>query len=286
VIELNVSQPASLVGAKDWLRPVQPIDQNAAGWRRGRPSYCPEGGGSPDSTLPGFAPANDTRALGAQKPWLPVGQLCKCPSEEFATQGRAACQNQNLSGDRLTQCMGDPARYSLPTSIADAANKVTDCRVVDDDLDGLPGNTATIRATVGPISLEATIGAASVSANAFWGAADTSGAKRHWGVSQDHLGLQSANVSCTGSTLLCGTGSGTFCPGYKTTPYDINHRLNPIDFVPLNDKTPPAGGWANPGQPVDASCAQIFAQKDQPGWFSSVVWATRYPEASECGLTD
>jgi hypothetical protein len=181
--------------------------------------------------------------------------------------------------------MSDPARYSLPSKgDTNDPESVTDCRVVDDDLDGLPANTAALRATV-VITVEATIGAASVSANSFWGAADTSGAKRHWGVSQDHLGLQSSNVWCRGNPLLCGTSSGTFCPGYRGQPYDVNHRLNPIDFVPLNDKTPPAGGWAEPGQPVEASCAEIVAKQDQPGWFPAVVWSTRYPEASACGLT-
>jgi hypothetical protein len=282
-IELNLAPPSDLNGSKDWLRPVQPLDQNTSGWRRGRPSYCPANGGPPDSTLPGFAPANDTRALGASKPWLAPGTLCKCPAEEFALPNRAPCSG--LTGEKLTTCMSDPARYSLPYSVGNTAapSTVTDCRVVDDDLDQLPGNTADIKATL-VITLMAKIGSASVTANRFWGTADTSGAKRHWGVSQDQQELQSANVWCEGSSLLCGTGSGDLCPGYRSQPYDKDHRLNPLDFVPLNDKTPPTGGWANPGQSVEASCAEIYARRNDAGWFAPVVWSTRYPDPSECTL--
>lgn len=282
-IELDLSNTASWNGTKDWVRPVQPLSQNAAGWRRGRPSYCPAAGGPPDSAHPDFAPANDTRAIGARKPWLPANTVCKCPSEEFATANRAPCKG--LTGAKLTECMADPATYSIPYSSGStaAASTVTDCRVVDDDLDGIPGNTAVVKAKVG-VTLQATIGSASVFANVFWGTADTTSAKRHWGVSQDQPGLQTSNVYCDGNFLLCGTSSGDLCPGYRGQPYNQANRMNPVDFVPLSDKTPPAGGWANPGQPVEASCAEIAAHHYDTAWFSNVIWSTRYPNASECTL--
>jgi hypothetical protein len=282
-IELDLSKARTLNGAKDWVRPVQPLDQNVSGWRRGRPSYCPPGGGPPDESLPGYAPANDTRAVGARKPWLPGDKICKCPSEEFVAP-RQPCRYFDATETALrTECETDPPRLSLPYSSGGtaAASTVTDCRVVDDDLDGLPGTTAVLSATVGA-TFTATLGSASTVANAMWGTIDTSGAKRHWGVMQDQVGLRTSNVMCMGSSLLCGTSSGDFCPGYRAQPYNKENRLNTVDFVSLHDKTPPTGGWANPGQPMLASCEAIYARINDPSWFPAAIWSTRYPPSSLC----
>ncbi len=282
-IELDLSKSRSLNGPKDWVRPVQPLDQNVSGWRRGRPSYCPAAGGPPDSSLPGYAPANDTRALGARKPWLPGDGICKCPSEEFMSP-RQPCRYFEASETALrTECETDPARFSLPYSSngTAAASTVTDCRVVDDDLDGLPGTSAVVSATVG-ITLMATLRSASTVANVMWGAIDTSGAKRHWGVVQDQVGLRTSNVACAGSSLLCGTSSGDLCPGYRAQPYTKENRLGTIDFVSLHDKTPPAGGWADPGEPLLATCQAIYARINDASWFPTAIWSTRYPDSMLC----
>jgi hypothetical protein len=164
------------------------------------------------------------------------------------------------------------------------AATVTDCRVVDDDLDGMPGTTAVLTATALGVTLQATIGSAAVTSNIFWGAVDTTSAKRHWGVSQDQIGLQTSNVTCQGDGLLCGTSTGKFCPGYGGMPYDKDHRVNPVEFVSLHDKTAPAGGWASHDQSPAASCAEIYARRADSSWFTTVSWLTRYPSTATCNL--
>jgi hypothetical protein len=287
-IELDLTGTANVPGAgpKQWVRGVQPADQNVSGWRRGRPSYCPANGGPADETHPDFAPANDTRAIGARKPWLVGGSnggVCLCPAQEFAVPGRATpsvCQG--LTGPRREACLADRENLSLPYqpgALESSDINVTDCRVVDDDMDGRPGVTANLSANV-VLTGTATVRSAAVTANVFWGEIDMSPAKRHWGVSQDQVGLQSANVAClnpqgTLGNSLCGTSSGQFCSAYQSGPPSKTTRINPVDFVSLHDKVAPSGGW---------TCDAVFAHRTDATWFPAVTWSTRYPASSACEI--
>jgi hypothetical protein len=291
-IELDITGTQNLVGAKEWVRGKQPADQNVAGWLRGRPSYCPPGGGPADPSLPGYGPANGgVGARGALKPWL-KGAVCLCPSEEVDKRlsgtwlsGAKTDWCNGKTGADKTACVEDWAQNHLPYSPGGKQSEdmdVTDCRVVDDDGDGRPAVTGNLTVDLGIGDLgkgSATVRSATVTANMFWGKIDTSAAKQHWGVSQDQKGLQSANVACPTATgiwgpMLCGTSSGTFCPAYNSSGTEKSNRLNPVDFVSLHDKTAPAGGW---------TCAAIAANRTT--WFSSVQWDTRYPSSSTCNIS-
>jgi hypothetical protein len=290
-IELDVSQGSSWPGPKQWVRPVQPPDQNVSGWRRGRPSYCPADGGPADASHPDYGPpGGGPRALGARKPWL-GGAACRCPAQEFAARGTTGtCQGLTRPGSRYDACMLDRENLSLPYSpgpVASLDSDVTDCRVIDDDLDGLPGTSADVVAIFLGTN-RATLRSASVSANVLWGQIDTTPSKAHWGVSEDQVGLQAANVACLNlsgplATQLCGTGSADICPAYPpgATPTRAN-RINMVDFVSLHDKTAPTGGWAGPGQSPVASCAEIYAKRNDGAWFPNFAWHTRYPSGAIC----
>lgn len=277
VLGLDLSQSKNVPGPKEWVRDKQPPEQNVTGWRRGWPTYCPAGSGAPDASLPGYygpqgQGSSDPRALGALKPWL-GGAACFCPAEEVAKRGLCA----GKTGSERAACVSDWAQNALPfaPNKASVSSDVTDCRVVDDDLDGFPGTTSVLN-YLGSATLRTT----SVFANVFWGAIDTSGAKKHWGVSQDQTGLAAASVACESlsglGAVACSTGGGTYCPGYPTAAGTVpskDNRVNPIDFAPLDSLPEPAGGW---------TCQAIYDRK--ASLFGTVNWNSEYPNKDICTL--
>ncbi len=277
VSELDLTQAQTLPGPKEWVRGKAPPRFNAIGWRRGRPLYCPLRASPTDQPAANpaheaFAPPSDPHSIGAKKPWL-AGATCLCPEQEVEKRGLCP----GMSGAAKAACIDTWAQDTLPYAPGEpsADLDVSDCRVVDEEIDGKPGMT--VETTVNLLGVnKATIRSASIVSNIFWGKIDLSGAKQHWGVSEDQPEVRNSAVACVDTMgglafTLCDTSSGNLCPPYPASA-SKDTRINPVDFAPLDSKPTPSTGWTC--QAIYDNKASLFGPEP--------TWSSRYPTAASC----
>jgi hypothetical protein len=276
---LDLSGTRNVPGDKEWFRDTPRPAENALGWRRGRPSYCPaptteNPRPNPSSSLPGYS---ETGGRGAKKAWL-GGADCKCPEAEIAQTGREPCATSTTPASERAACMADWINLSVPFSpgVPSGDSAVTDCRVIDEDGDDRPG--VTINADAGALA-RATLRTASVTANYLWGDIDTSGARRHTGVYLDLPGVRNSILACIeppagwglAGRALCRASSGKLCPARRPN----GERSSPVDFVPLESQQAPGGGeW---------DCQKLFTSRSS--LFQGIPnFSNNYPPESLCAV--